>query len=198
MATCSDLIKGAFRRAGISRDLDEVRPREMDRGMQVLQDIYLGLIGSGAFGRMNDVVVTADYDAEEQDRILVNTGDDVTVTLPATVDDAYAENGVRPPRDGTIVIVTDALSTARKTYIYDATSDVAAGMWSAVEDMELSTQAPLAVRYRAGLEARMAVRLSEENGMAVTPELRRQEAQGIGALLHRFDAPERATQPDYF
>jgi hypothetical protein len=35
--------------------------------------------------------------------------------------------------------------------------------------------------------------------MAVTPELRRQEAQGTLALLHRFDAPESASSPsNYF
>lgn len=192
MATCSDLIKGAFRRAGISRDLDEVRPREMDRGLQVLQDIYLELLGGGAFGRLNDVTVSADYTALEQDRVLVTTQDAVTITLTATTNDP--SDGVRPPLDGAAIVITDVASTSRETYIYDA----AYAAWTDIDALALDTFAPLSIRYRSGLEARLAVRLSEENGFAVTPELRRQEAQGILALLHRFDAPERETQANYF
>ncbi|MFZ5667958.1 MAG: hypothetical protein ACOY4K_00540 [Pseudomonadota bacterium] len=194
MATCNEVVKGAFRRAGISRDLDEVRPREMERGLQVLQDIYLGLVGSGAFGRFNDVDIDDDYTAEEQDRILVNTESAVTVTLPQTVEDGYATDGVRPPLDGAVVMVTDVYSTARSTYVYDASY----AAWTAIESLALASFAPLSVRYRAGLEARLAVRLAEENGVPVTPELRRQEAQGIAALLHRFDAPRRETEATYY
>jgi hypothetical protein len=193
MATCDELVKGAFRRAGISRDLDEVRPREMDRGLQVLQEIYLELVAGGAFGRFNDVAVDDDYTAEEQDRILVTTEDAVTVTLPETVTPEDGEE--RPPLDGSVVMVTDVASTTRATYIYDA----AYAAWTLIEGLTLSGFAPLSIRYRSGLEAKLAVRLSEENGMAVTPELRRQEAQGTLALLHRFDAPESASSPsNYF
>ena len=192
MATCEALIKGAFRRAGISRDIDEVRPRDMERGLQVLQDVYLGLVGSGAFGRMKDVEVDADYTAYEQDRILVTTQDSVEIILPETTDDP--DEGVRPPRDGSVVMVTDVYSADRVTYIYDASG----ALWAGIEALTLTDTAPLAIRYRAGLEARLAVRLSEENGMAVTPLLLKQEAQGISALLHRFDAPETQTQATYF
>ena len=192
MATCSDLIKGAFRRAGISRDLDEVRPRELERGMQVLHDVYLELLGAGAFGRLNDVAVSEDYEAQEQDRVLVTDEDAITITIGETVVDPI--DGLRPPRDGSVVVITDVATTARLLYIYDA----AFASWVDIAALTLTDEAPLTVRYRAGLEARLAVRLSEENGMAVTPELRRQEAMGMSSLLHRFDAPERATQPDYF
>lgn len=192
MATCEALIKGAYLRAGVTRDIDEVRPRQMDRGLQVLQDVYLGLVGSGGFGRFKDVNVAADYTAYEQDRILVTTEDAVTVTLPETTDDP--DEGIRPPRDGSVVMVTDVYSADRSTYVYDA----AGALWTGIEALTLTDTAPLAIRYRAGLEARLAVRLSEENGMAVTPELRRQEAHGIASLLHRFDAPEIQTQPNYF
>lgn len=193
MATCSELVKGAFRRAGISRDLDEVRPREMDRGLQVLQDVYLELVAGGAFGRFNDVLVDDDYAAEEQNRILVTTEAAVTVTLPETVDDDLV--GDRPPLDGSVIMVTDVASTTRATYIYDA----AYAAWTLIEGLAIGDFAPLSVRYRSGLEAKLAVRLSEENGMAVTAELRRQEAQGTLALLHRFDAPERSSaSSNYF
>lgn len=193
MATCEELIKGAFRRAGVSRDVDEVRPREMTRGLQVLQDIYLELVAGGAFGRFNDVAVDADYTAEEQDRILVTTEDAVSLTLPETVTDA--DTGiVRPPLDGSAIAVTDVASTSRRTFIYDS----ADGAWSFIEELALSDYAPLSVRYRSGLEGRLAVRLSEENGIAVTPQLLRQEAQGMLALLHRFDAPRVETQANYF
>lgn len=187
MATVDDLVRGAFRRAGISRDTGEVRPREMDRGLQVLQDLYLELIAGGAFGRFNDVLVDSDYDAEEQDRVLVTTTNAVTVTLPETVTPDGGEE--RAPLDGSVVMVTDVASTTRATYVYDA----AYAAWTLIEGLTLSSFAPLSIRYRSGLEAKLAVRLSEENGMAVTPELRRQEAQGVLALLHRFDAPERAS-----
>lgn len=193
MATCDELVRGAFRRAGISLDLAEVRPREMDRGLQVLQDIYLELVAGGAFGRFNDVAVDGNYEAEEQDRILVTTVDAVTVILPETVTPEDGEE--RPPLDGSVVMVTDVASTIRETYIYDA----AYAAWTLIEGLALSGFAPLSIRYRSGLEAKLAVRLSEENGMAVTPELRRQEAQGALALLHRFDAPESASSPsNYF
>lgn len=194
MATCSDLIKGAFRRAGLSRDLDEVRPREMDRALQVLQDVYLGLVGSGAFGRFKDVLVTADYDAEEQDRILVNTTDAVSITYPVTVEDDAAEGGYRPPLDGSAIITTDVYTTDIVVHVYDATY----AAWTPIEGLTLASYAPLSTRYRAGLEARLAVRLSEENGIAVTPELRRQEGQGILALVSRYDAPRRDLEATFY
>lgn len=193
MATCDELVRGAFRRAGISRDLAEVRPREMERGLQVFQDLLLELIAGGAFGRFNDVIVDEDYTAEEQDRILVTDTSAITITLPETVDDDLV--GDRPPLDGSIIAVTDVATLDRATFIYDA----AYAAWTQIEDLTLSSFAPLSIRYRSGLEAKLAVRLSEENGMAVTPELRRQEAQGTLALLHRFDAPETASSSsNYF
>lgn len=194
MATCSDLIKGAFRRAGLSRDLDEVRPREMDRALQVLQDVYLGLVGAGAFGRFNDVLVTADYTAKENDRILVNTTSAVTITYPQAVEDDSAEGGERPPRDGSAIITTDVYSTDIVVHVYDSTY----AAWTPIEGLTLASYAPLTSRYRAGLEARLAVRLAEENGIAVTPELRRQEAQGILSLVSRYDAPRRDLEATYF
>lgn len=194
MATCSDIIKGAFRRSGMSRDVDEVRPREMDRGLQVLQDVYMGLVASGAFGRFNDVLVTDDYDAKEQDRILVNTEASVTISYPQTVEDDSAEGGYRPPLDGSAIITTDVYSTDIVAHVYDATY----AAWTPIEGLALASYAPLSSRYRAALEARLAVRLCEENGIAVTPELRRQEGQGILALLSRYDAPRRDLEANYF
>ena len=195
MATCSDIIKGAFRRAGVSRDLDEMRPREMDRGLQVLQDIYLGMVGSGLFGRMADVEIAADYTAREQDRILCDTNGDITITLPKTIEDDSEEDGVRPPRDGAIIIVSDVYSADFVVYVYDATY----AAWTAISQLTLASFAPLSIRYRAGLEARLAVRLAEENGVQVTAELRRQEFQGMSALSHRFDGPSRPVEPiSYF
>ena len=193
MATCEEMVKGAFRRAGVSRDLDEVRPREMGRGLQVLQDLYLELIGGGAFGRFNDVSVSADYTAAEQDRILVTTTDAVAITIPETITDDNTGDE-RPPLDGSIIAVTDVASTDRRTYVYDS----AYAAWTLIEDLTLAGFAPLSVRYRSGIEAKLAVRLAEENGMMVTPELRRQEAQGTLALLHRFDSPRVETQSNYF
>jgi hypothetical protein len=194
MATCRDIIKAAFKRARISGDLDEVSPREMARGLQVLQDVYLGLVGSGAFGRFNDVLVTAAYTAKEQDRILVNTESAVSITYPQTVADEAAEGGYRPPRDGAAIMTTDVYSTDIVIHIYDA----AYAAWTLVEGLTLDSYAPLAVRYRAGLEARLAVRLAEEHGVAVTPELRRQEGQGILALVSRYDAPRRDLEAAFF
>jgi hypothetical protein len=193
MATCEEVVKGAFRRAGVSRDLDEVRPREMDRGLQVLQDLYLELVAGGAFGQFNDVAVDADYTALEQDRILVTTTDAVSITIPETITDD-ATGDLRPPLDGSIIAVTDTASTDRRTYIYDG----AYAAWTLVEDLTLSGFAPLSVRYRSGIEAKLACRLAEENGIAVSAELRRQEAQGTLALLHRFDAPRVETSTNYF
>jgi len=164
----------------------------MERGLQVFQDLLLELIAGGAFGRFNDVIVDEDYTAEEQDRILVTDTSAITITLPETVDDDLV--GDRPPLDGSIIAVTDVATLDRATFIYDA----AYAAWTLIEDLTLSSFAPLSIRYRSGLEAKLAVRLSEENGMAVTPELRRQEAQGTLALLHRFDAPERASSPSNY
>lgn len=194
MATCSDIIKGAFRRSGMSRDVDEVRPREMDRGLQVLQDVYMGLVASGAFGRFNDVLVTDDYDAKEQDRILVNTTSSVTISYPQTVEEDSAEGGYRPPLDGSAIITTDVYSTDIVVHVYDATY----AAWTPIEGLALASYAPLSSRYRAALEARLAVRLCEENGIAVTPELRRQEGQGILALLSRYDAPRRDLEATFY
>jgi hypothetical protein len=91
-------------------------------------------------------------------------------------------------------MTTDVYSTDIVIHIYDA----AYAAWTLVEELTLDSYAPLAVRYRAGLEARLAVRLAEEHGVAVTPELRRQEGQGILALVSRYDAPRRDLEAAFF
>lgn len=198
MATCREIITAAYRRAGIlGRHVSAPSAQDAARGLEILQDWYEGLIGSGAFGRQCDVAVTADYSAREQDRITLSSTDAITVTFPDTVTDTWftpccwltTSSGPRPCRDGSIITIGDLFSTTRFAYVYDG----AYAAWTPFHGLTLDSWAPLSVRYAKGIKANLAALLADEVGIPITPLLALEAKSGVAAMLLRFDGPRRDT-----
>ena len=129
MATARDITNGALRKIGKLAGGREPRTQDASDALEALRGLYRQLINSGAFGRLRDVVPTgAAYTAGENERVFRNSDATLTIDLPELVrrdlpcgplpydeEEAYYPNGVidnamRPPRDCSVVVVSDAFT----------------------------------------------------------------------------------------
>jgi hypothetical protein len=161
MPTCRDIIREALRDLGAISGTREPTANEAADGMAKLQSIYSTMAHSGVFGRMNDVVVSVlPYAAKEQDRVLQTVAG--TVTLPVTVtDDGAIEQ--RPPRDLAAISVRYLGTVTFSVY------DGAIGSWVSLLGLTLDTEAPLALRMREPLTARLAMMLAGAYNLQPSP-----------------------------
>lgn len=182
-----------MRKAGVRAAAESLSAEDGEVGMELLHEIYAEMVGKGFFGRTTDVVVTDDYEAQEQDRILVTTGDAVSVTLAATVTDADTGE-VRPPKDYSLIIVADALSDGHQSYVYDALY----GTWAPLTGLTLDSYAPLSHKFPAGLRGMVAIKRAAEEGLPVSPVHAREAAMMNLALASRYDSAAEPVSNTYF
>lgn len=156
---------------------DQPHAAELSDGLQVLQDLIEELPGLGVGGPWVNVDITAAYEAREDERIRVQDGYTVAVTLPNTVEDytgapEYFDRdswtgATRAPRDGArVLIIGDG---AQQLYVYNA--DV--NSWLTALGLTISSTVPFSRTYHAGLAAMLAERLAlgkiDRNGNPVAP-----------------------------
>lgn len=184
MATCRDIVNGALRKMGKLAGGREPRTQDSADALDSLKGVYSFLIGSGAFGRLRDVVPTgASYTAGENERIFRNSDVTTEIDLPELVPvDAphlprsYADEPIyysedptdqssRPPRDCSVVIINDAFTGTTVEYIYDGQQK----LWQSLYDLSLDSEAPLSRRDPDGLKAFLAVRIADEFGGELGP-----------------------------
>ncbi len=193
MPTCLEIITSAYRKAGVMDAAGTLSASDGQVGLELLQEVYLDIVAKGSLGRLNEVNVTADYEALEMDRIIVTTEDAVEVTLPATYTDEDTGQE-RAPKDLTVVTVTDLRSDYRTLYIFDAIY----GAWTRVDELALDDYAPLSHRFPAGLKAHVAIKRAAEDGMPLSAGIVREAAMMNLALSTRFDGPSRPVAIDFF
>jgi hypothetical protein len=193
MPTCLEIITSAYRKAGVVDAAGTLSASDGQVGLELLQEVYLDIVAKGSLGRLNEVNVTADYEAQEMDRIIVTTEDAVDVTLPATYTDE--DTGLeRTPKDLTVVTVTDLRSDYRTLYIFDAIY----GAWTRVDELALDDYAPLSHRFPAGLRAHVAIKRAAEDGLPLSAGIVREAAMMNLALSTRFDGPSSPVAVDFF
>lgn len=163
--TVQDIIRRALRRLNYITLDDEPTPSEFDVGLIALQSVYLDLIEFGA--DLTDVVVSADYSANENERIFNTSASPITVTPPTTVEDLDVDVSVnpdhlRPPRDMSVIAIAEGVP---EIHVYDASQ----GAWVAVYGLSLSSNAPWSNIWSNGLTALLAVSLAQEIGLPVPP-----------------------------
>lgn len=174
MTTCRVLTKRSLRMIGVLASGEDADASDASDALEALQGMLLSLPGMW----WTDVEVSANYTAEENERIRVNSNSAVTVTIPVAVGsevkvltccgqtvlkcEGFAD---RAPRDGARVQVTDTNSNAAVTYYYCA--DVAA--WMPVESLTLNSEVPVNADMTDGLAAMLAVRLAPEYGADLSP-----------------------------
>lgn len=191
MATCREIITSALRKPNLIAMGEAPAAEDAAEALTILQSLYDEMVALGSFGRLAEVIITADYEAGENERIYNNGAVTYSVTLPETIDDAAAENGVRPPRDCALVAVVGASPAA---YIYTASR----GAWDDMSGLGLSSYAPLSDRSRDGLAALLAVRVCEANGRSV-PQVVANTASAFRRLVtQRNNSPRSETMGTYF
>lgn len=182
MATVRDIVTRALRMTGVIDREDDPTAAELRDGMTVLQTLYDGWLTGGMFGRLTDVYESGSYEAEEGQRVFLDSG---TLTLPTLIDNE------RKPRD---LVAIEAFVTggARTAYIWDRTA------WVQINDLDDDAAAPLADRGSNGLAACVAVAYVEEFGGQVGPGTLMQCRNFKMALSYKFGSErEPSTQVAY-
>lgn len=174
-----------------------------------------------ARGPMLDVDVTANVIPSENQRIRIQAGSTISVTLPnaipmfstpdpydygfppsrgcgatiAPVGTTGAADGVqyRQPRDGTRI---EIVGTTQALYFYRADINT----WTAATGLTLDGQTPFNNRYSSALAALVAERMMEmlPGGGEPTPGLARRIARGRSALMLRTGVVHDRVIADYF
>lgn len=210
------LIKGAMRKIGVLASGQDIPPAEATEALDLLRQMYLEMVGAGTFGRQADVYVpdnAADFTASEARRYTVKDLNNIVITLPEVVNDAwyawkppYGEmwtppsvttepiTDERPPLDGALVTEMDLTTTQTRTFVYDS----AIARWTSLQDLDLTDIAPLSTRYAEGLMCELALRLSAEYGNEPPITVVRGAALGRSAMVNRFDGPPRTIYGTFF
>lgn len=197
MATVRAIVNGAFQDAGLYGAGETPTDDDADLALDLVKSLYRHLIVAGTFGRMNSRLVTGDYTAGENERVVNGTDADVTVTLPTEIE-AEEDPGIegvsttdRQPKDLSIVEVAGSTADAS---IYDASL----GAWVSVDGLTLNSAAPLGVSHRLGIQALLGVRLCTRFQVPIPPELAAEATAGRRAMAMNWHAPRQPTQAEYF
>lgn len=164
MATCISVITRALRFLGVLGEGEAPSANGAADALESLQGLYYDLIDKGA--DLTDVRITANYTAEENERVF-NVGGPFVVTLPDYITDTSLtpdDDGLqrRPPREFAVISIA---GDPRETHVYDPTL----GDWVAIEDLETTDEAPWASQLNQGLSAMLAVILAPEYGVEPRP-----------------------------
>ena len=187
MPTCEQIITRALRKAKVYAAGETPSAEDMSDGLDELQNLYEQWISNGMFGRLVDVYVSSDYEANPNERVTVT--DAAAITIPTTV----TEDGTDyPPFDMAAVEVVDTVALTVSRYLYSS------GTWVSIADLALSDEAPLAGRGRGGLAACLALAYAEEFGAEVGSGVQRQAASFKTGLSLKSGGDAQRTAPDYF
>ena len=213
MATARDITNGALRKIGKLAGGREPRTQDASDALEALRGLYRQLINSGAFGRLRDVVPTgAAYTAGENERVFRNSDVTLTIDLPELVrrdlpcgplpydeEEAYypnsvIDNAMRPPRDCSVVVISDAFTAQTVHYIYDGQQR----LWTPIDGLELDSVAPLSFRDPEGLKCLLATQINDEFGGQLGEMTMRMSANFQTALVTRFSSPAMIGRTEYF
>lgn len=191
MATCDRVINRALQKCFAIDGGATPDGVESSDALETLQSVYNELLWGGAFGRMIEVSEDAAYTAEENESIGNSTDSNITITLPETVDDEFAEDGTRRPYDLTPVRI---VGSAQTWYLYDGWQ----GAWVRCSDLALSDEAPLSERSVDGLSGLLAMRQAEEFSLQAKPGALAAAQKFHSLLTHKLDRPRRETEATYY
>lgn len=189
--TCRDIIKAAYRIAGVSRAGASLNSTQAEVGLERLKDMYRSWFGSGMFGSLNTIIKEENYTAKEWDHVSL-ADDTYTVTLPVTVFDDYLGTD-RVPLDGAPIVVTNR-DTGISTYnLYNPFSTG----WQDVEALTLNNMAPLSSTNGRWLKEILATMLADEYGLQLRPYQIKQAGIGrvnIGSYYGALRTPASGVQ----
>lgn len=183
MATCQEVIKSAYRRAGIRSRGVNLTALDIEVGLERLQAMYDRFVGSGLFGRFTDKFLddASNYEAKEGERVYNSLS--ATVTFPTTVSD---DGTTRAPYDGSVIAVVEP-GQDPSIRIYDAMT----ASWQSTQGLTQNSVAPLSYRYFNAVCDLLAVDLCDEVGFPLSSKLVQQAGLGKIAIASRYDRPRK-------
>ncbi|HXV00650.1 MAG TPA: hypothetical protein VG166_09140 [Caulobacteraceae bacterium] len=215
MPTARSVIKDALRALKVLAPGDMAHVDQLNAGLSGLQNLIQEL--HEGRGPLRDVDVSADWIADENQRVRIEDGASVTVTLPNSVRmigglDPYdygfitsAQSGQvqgstgpadgvlwRPPRDGSRI---EIVGTTQQLFFYRADLNE----WVNALDIRLDDEVPLAARYAGPLGAFLAERIEDELTVGEpSPSVAKRAAMARLALFERPGARRLETRASYF
>lgn len=142
-----------MRRIGVIGAGEFPTDQEQADALDSLKSIYRRLIADGAFGSLVQVDIDADYIAQPGQRIV---GHDGVISFPDT-----------PVPDLSLICIVDPSTNITDEYLFDARTQ----KWQSIDDLLLSTPAPLAQRNATGLASLLAIDLAPEFGQQIDPTI---------------------------
>lgn len=190
MATCRDTITRALQMSKVVALGVTPKAKEADFGMEILQSIYDQMVINGAFGKLNDVLATADYTALENDRIRHTSSE--TITYPTSYGDDGEEGDDRQPYDLSIIETFNTTTSARTVKLWDRDS------WVTLTGLALADEAPLSKRGELGLSALLAENIAGSFGVEIPTSVARLAAGFRFGLSYKLGSDRPARTAEYF
>lgn len=193
MSTVLQVISVAYRRSGVIGAGVVLDATKKDVGLERLQALYMDM-SEGLFGRMEAKYLTtnAAYTAQEFEQVINTAG--AVVTLPATVNDHFAEASIlRPPMDGCIIRVT-VPGSEPVTSIYD----ISKAQWQPIDALALTDHAPLTTRWDDGIKNVLAVMLADDVGLPIGPVLAKRAGAARLSMASRYGSARRTTPVEFY
>lgn len=204
---CEEVVRRAMGRLKLLRAGETPNGTEMQDGLDALQGLYDTWFSAGLFGRVNDVIASANYTASEQDRVVNDGG--YTITLPLTITNqtqgtyypqwpdertwsALQATANRPPRDLACVEVIESYKSKR--YVYDAHSRA----WMQINNLDLAAYAPLSDRGSTGFVSCLAQMLADDYGVQPGPGVERAASLYKWGLSSKYSSQRVDGMQDYF
>jgi hypothetical protein len=185
MTTCREILTFALKQARAINMGEDLSAEELTDGMTALQSMFDEWVANGMFGQLTDVYTTADYTANEGERVVAPAG--VTVTIPTTISDC---DGTRAPRD--LSLIETSINGTRQVSLYDRDA------WVRIEALTADTACPLARRGVAGLAACVATTFTEMFGGELGPATLRQGLTFKGSVARKFGSTHDKLGAEYF
>ncbi len=214
--TCRQLVKQALRALGVLGAGQDPTSSELDDSMLTLRNILRKLVTDGAYGKLKDRVLTDEYYVTPGMEHIFKLSDQAVIVLPLlvspetgicdygaiiTVEGAYTPQSIpvgvqiQPPRDGSIVRITDAVSNATTDWIYDGQIKSWTGLWNLSYDYPV----PMGFRDGEGIKALLAIAMADEYGVEPTARLERSAREFQMNLAYRWDTMnDTQTRTAYF
>lgn len=189
--TINDIIHRALRMLTGLGPTRTISAPQASQGLIAFQDMILTMPGISVGGSWSEVIISADYVAGEDQRIIKTLGTE-TVTLPNLIytdtglgvptADVYSSCEMRGPADGTRVQVVDRTTGLSEFHIWRADR----AHWVTIQDLILSDESPFGAQMDAFLPAMLAVELQPEYGAELQPATIAKAEQGRAAIAMRY------------
>ncbi len=179
---CLDIILRAMRKIGVVAGGQLPRQDEQEDALETLKGIYRSLISDGTFGTLTEVEPT---------------GDTYTAGVNQRVTPQEPECEVEKPCNNAhhaVLCIVDTFRNQVDEYLFDANTKV----WTTIDDMQLTSAAPLAQSDPNGLASMLAVHLADEYGQTPSPVTMQLAASWQSRLVHSWSAEDRPVKGVYY